>query len=152
MYKRLVIFLILNFLALTAGNYFTGDGVGSIWYQELNKAPWTPPGPIFGIAWTIIMVCFSFYMAFAWEKIKDQRIILGFYIVQWILNVVWNPIFFTLHLVFLALVIIIGLALIIHFFLFKNWRRLGLISLLLLPYAIWLIIAISLNAYIYVQN
>lgn len=43
MIKRIILFLVLNFAALAIGGLFTGDGVPSEWYQNLNKAPWTPP-------------------------------------------------------------------------------------------------------------
>ena len=47
--KQLVIFALLNFGALAIGGLFTGGGVSSEWYASLNKAPWTPPGWVFGI-------------------------------------------------------------------------------------------------------
>ena len=62
MVLRVIIFLVLNFAALGLGGLFTSKGVPSDWYQHLNKAPWTPPGWAFGFAWTLIMICFSFYM------------------------------------------------------------------------------------------
>ena len=57
MIKRLFVFLLINFGALALGGLFTSDGVISDWYEQLNKAPWTPPGWVFGAAWTTIMVC-----------------------------------------------------------------------------------------------
>ena len=85
MIKRAILFLILNFAALAIGGLFTGDGVPSEWYQELNKAPWTPPGWAFGAAWTLIMICFSFYMALLTKGIKREIVIL--FALQWILNI-----------------------------------------------------------------
>ena len=34
----------LNFGAIAIGSYFTDSGASSDWYQNLNKAPWTPLG------------------------------------------------------------------------------------------------------------
>ena len=79
MIYRLIIFFLLNFGALGIGGFFTGPGVSSEWYQNLNKAPWTPPGWVFGAAWTTIMICFSIYMAFAWEKIENRNLLIGLY-------------------------------------------------------------------------
>ena len=53
---RFLVFLIVNFVALGLGGMFTGSGVVSDWYQQLNQAPWTPPGWVFGAAWTSIMI------------------------------------------------------------------------------------------------
>ncbi|NBN98947.1 MAG: hypothetical protein EBV19_06865 [Flavobacteriia bacterium] len=44
----ILLFLFLNFGALAIGGSFTADGVASDWNQNLNKAPWTPPGWVFG--------------------------------------------------------------------------------------------------------
>ena len=52
------LFLLLNFGALAIGSYFMNNGPQSNWYLTLNKAPWTPPGWVFGVAWTTIMICF----------------------------------------------------------------------------------------------
>lgn len=39
MILRLIVFLAINFGALAIGGIFTGSGVPSDWYQNLNKAP-----------------------------------------------------------------------------------------------------------------
>jgi benzodiazapine receptor len=64
MIKRILLFLVVNFSALAIGGLFTGKGVPSDWYQNLNQAPWTRPGRVFGAAWTLIMICFAVYMAY----------------------------------------------------------------------------------------
>lgn len=150
MIKRAILFLILNFAALAIGGLFTGDGVPSEWYQELNKAPWTPPGWAFGAAWTLIMICFSFYMALLTKGIKREIVIL--FALQWILNISWNPIFFYFNAVFFGLVNITLLLLLVGYFAFAISRNLKLESLLIAPYLIWLTIATSLNAYILMFN
>lgn len=91
---KLIIFLALNFGALALGGLFTSQGVSSDWYLNLSKAPWTPPGWVFGFAWTSIMLCFSFYMAEAWTLIENKKFLITVYTLQWILNVGWNPAFF----------------------------------------------------------
>ena len=149
MLKRIFLFIILTFGGLALGSLFTTEGVASSWYQELPKAPWTPPGWVFGAAWTFIMVCFSFYMALLWEKVKNKKQLIILFTIQWILNVSWNPIFFYLHEIGIGLLIITTLLLVVHIFLFKYYKVLAWRSLLILPYAIWLWIATSLNAYIY---
>ena len=66
MIYRTILFLLINFTALAIGGFFTGKGVPSEWYINMNKAPWTPPGWVFGFAWTTIMTLFAIYMSFAW--------------------------------------------------------------------------------------
>ena len=152
MAMRTAVFLIINFTALALGGIFTGEGVPSEWYAALNKAPWTPPGWVFGFSWTTIMICFSLYLAFLWPRIQNKNRVTGIYAVQWILNVLWNPVFFYWHRVGEALVVISMLTLVIGSFLFLFWSELKFKSTLLLPYFIWLLIASSLNGYIYLNN
>lgn len=147
-----LVFLVLNFSALAIGGFFTGKGVPSDWYANLNKAPWTPPGWVFGAAWTTIMICFAIYMASWIGRDASKRKIYMLYGVQWLLNVAWNPIFFSLHWVGAGLAVIVALTLLVTFLLFRNQSRLGWRSAFIWPYALWLLIATSLNAYILVFN
>jgi tryptophan-rich sensory protein len=149
---RVIIFLILNFAALALGAIFTEPGVSSEWYSDLNKAPWTPPGWVFGVAWTTIMLLFSTYMAILWGKEVTHKSLAGIFITQWVLNIGWNPVFFTFNLTILALIIISALTVIIGYCYFRYRPVLGWSSALLLPYFVWLILATSLNLYIVVQN
>mgnify|MGYP005990362377 FL=1 len=149
--KNLIIFLVINFAALGIGGFLMGEGPSSDYYQTVNKAPWTPPGWVFGAAWTTIMICFSIYMAY-WTDSENDNTVLALFAVQFILNVGWNPLFFNFHMVLPALIVIISLTVLIGFFLFNNWSLLGTKSLLIAPYFIWLCIATSLNWYILVNN
>ncbi len=152
MITRIALFLIVNFAALGIGGLLMDKGPSSEWYQTLDKAPWTPPGWVFGAAWTLIMICFSVYMAKAWSMASNQKILIILFAVQWILNVSWNPAFFKYHEVLLGLVIITLLTILIGYILFRYANQLKLWSILLLPYFIWLLIATSLNAYIHFKN
>ncbi|MEZ7901434.1 MAG: tryptophan-rich sensory protein [Flavobacteriales bacterium] len=152
MIKKLLIFLVLNFIALAIGGLFTGSGVSSNWYQELNKAPWTPPGWVFGVAWTFIMVAFSFFMAFWWEIAEHKKGVAILFGIQWILNVSWNPIFFYAQQVILGLLVITSLTVLVSYLFFGNWKKLRIKIVFILPYLIWLVIATSLNAYIIFNN
>jgi benzodiazapine receptor len=149
--KNIILFLIINFAALGIGSYLMGDGPSSNYYQSINKAPWTPPGWVFGAAWTTIMVCFSIYMAY-WVKADNTNTVLALFALQFILNVGWNPLFFYFHLTLPALLVIIALTVLVGYFLFSHWSLLGTKSLLIAPYFIWLCTATSLNWYILVKN
>ena len=152
MLLRTIVFLIINFAGLGIGGLFTSMGTSSSWYSDLNKAPWTPPGWVFGAAWTIIMICFAIYMAYAWGQTADKNKLLLLFSLQWVLNVVWNPVFFKFHYPFAGLIIIVSLSLLIAYMLFRNFELLSHISWLALPYLLWLIIATSLNLYIVLNN
>jgi len=152
MWLKIIGFLFLNFGALALGGLFAGSGAGSNWYAELNKAPWTPPGWVFGFAWTTIMLCFSVYMATLYTKTKSVKTIIILYVIQWMLNVAWNPVFFYFHKANIGLILIVCLTILVAYFLFNFRGDLKAYSILILPYFIWLCIATSLNAYISLMN
>ena len=81
-YKILVIFFLFNFGALAFGSFFTTPGINSSWFQALDQAPWNPPGWMFGLAWTIIMICFSVYMAKLYASDDKRDTILLLYVAQ----------------------------------------------------------------------
>ena len=149
---RLAIFLAINFAALGVGGLFTNNGVESEWYYSIAKAPWTPPGWVFGAAWTTIMICFSVYLAYLWPNINNKNFLISLFILQLILNVSWNPVFFHYQNVLFGLIIITSLTILIGFLLIYYWPELKLLSVLIIPYLIWLIIATSLNTYILFNN
>lgn len=152
MWIRLIIFFVLNFGALALGGLFTGEGVISDWYLNLNKAPWTPPGWVFGATWTTIMLLFTIYLSILWPKLQNKKQLIFLFGSQWILNVSWNPLFFYFHSVWIALFVIILLTLLILFLIIKYWTQLLHYSWLLAPYFLWLMIATSLNAYVVLNN
>tara|TARA_B100001758_G_C18290852_1_gene546949 strand:- start:117 stop:575 length:459 start_codon:yes stop_codon:yes gene_type:complete len=152
MVYRLILFLALNFSALAIGVFFTGEGVPSEWYTQLNKAPWEPPGWVFGAAWSTIMICFAIYMSFLWEFLKSRKKIMLLFGLQWILNVGWSPVFFYYNNIILGLIVIALLTFLIGYMLYLYKVQLRVKSILILPYLTWLLIATSLNGYVFFNN
>jgi benzodiazapine receptor len=150
--RTAIIFGFLNFGGLYLGALSTTPGVNSTWYVDLNQAPWTPPGFVFGLAWTLIMICFTAYMTLLWQEESVRPRVKKLFILSWGLNVLWNPVFFGLHQTGWALVLISGLLLLLITMAVKFARVLQLKTLWIAPYILWLVIATSLNAYIVLQN
>ncbi len=144
-------FLVLNFGALGIGTFLMNNGPQDSWYNALNKAPWTPPGWFFGVAWTTIMICFSIYMAYLIQVKSTANIWLLFF-AQFILNTSWNYVFFNQHLVLLGLLVIVLLTVLVGYFLLKFNKLMKQKTWFIVPYFIWLIVASSLNAYVYMNN
>jgi len=144
------IFIVLNFIGLYLGSIWTSPGVTSYWYNNLVQAPWTPPGWVFGAAWTTIAITFGLGMSkFYIEENKDMVI---YFILSWLLNLLWNPLFFSMKAPLLSLIVIINLLLIIGFMTHQMRIRHGKWLLTMLPYFIWLNVATSLNLYILLMN
>lgn len=152
-YIRFIIFLIANFLALYVGVLLMNDGPRTDWYQNLNKAPWTPANWVFGAAWTTIMLLFAFYMTkLSYEYSELNKKLIVVYSLQWFLNVIWNLLFFNKHYTVLGLISIALLWLLIGYITFKHIKQLKYYTILILPYLVWMTIATSLNAYVVFNN
>jgi benzodiazapine receptor len=151
LFKYTIVFLVINFGALAIGTLLMNNGPQSDWYINLNQAPWTPPGWVFGFAWTTIMLCFSIYMAnlYLLEPTTKVKIL---FTVQFMLNVSWNLVFFNMHLIALGLIVILALTFIVSILMFTYRKLIPLKSFLILPYFFWLLVATSLNAYILLYN
>ena len=147
----LLLFLVINFSALGIGSWLMNSGPTSGWYLTLNKAPWTPPGWVFGVAWTTIMICFSIYLSYL-VNIKEVNTFWVLLTVQFLLNVSWNFIFFNQHAIGAALIVIILLTVVVAYYTFGFLSEMKFKTLLIAPYFIWLLIATSLNAYSYLKN
>lgn len=150
--RYIVIFLIINFTALGLGSLATGAAVDGQWYTNINKAPWTPPGWVFGAAWTSIMLLFSGYMAYLATSMVDKTKLTSLFVVQWLLNVSWTPVFFVYEQVVFGLIIISALTVLVGYFVVTYHSVLRVKSLLIAPYFLWLLIATSLNLYILIYN
>ncbi|RCT54710.1 TspO/MBR family protein [Winogradskyella sp. KYW1333] len=148
----IILFLILNFVGLALGNFFMGDGPNGIWYNSLNKASWTPPGWVFRVVWTLIMICFSIYLSFLFS-LRKSKYVTTIYGIALLLNISWNYLFFNQHFTSIALYNLIALALvIIYLFISFGDDELSKMRYLLVPYILWLCIAISLNGYVVLNN
>jgi benzodiazapine receptor len=146
------LFFVLNFGALALGSLLMGSSpLENQWYVELKKAPWTPPGWVFGAAWTTIMLLFTIYLTIQEKRKLNNRWFIALFTLQFLTNVLWNPLFFYFHWTFLGMIVIfllyISLLLMLFYFKPNGWK-----SILLLPYLVWLTIAFSLNAYAWWMN
>jgi len=77
---------------------------------------------------------------------------LTLYIVQLALNAAWTPVFFSGRLVWLALAIIVALAVVLVATAVAFWPHSRVASWLLGPYITWVLFATSLNLGIAVLN
>ena len=150
-YKSFILFVIINFSALAIGSWLMNDGPRTEWYSTLNQAPWSPPGWVFGIAWSSIMLLFSAFMAYLIQVDKSKKVLILFS-VQFVLNVLWNFLFFNQHLIIISLLNILILTFLMFYFLRAHKYQLKNKRFFVLPYCTWLVVASSLNFYIALYN
>ncbi len=141
---QFLIFLALNFACLWLSSYLMDAGPDGEWYQQLSRAPWTPPDQVFALAWSFIMLCFAIYLTVLPNKsAKDYA---GYAMIL-ALCAGWNAVFFQWQQTAWALLILLTLTLLVLAVTVLNHRRQGAYSWLMLPFILWTLIASSLNAY-----
>ena len=124
------------------------------WYKNLNRAPWSPPSLVFGIVWPILytLMTIAFIMVWKDEKCYPYCTPLTFFLIQLIFNLCWTTIFFKLKLPKLALLDLIA-TLVFSIITYSQFSKINSLSgKLLIPYIVWLFLALSLNSYIVIMN
>jgi tryptophan-rich sensory protein len=127
----------------------------STWYADLSKPSFNPPDWAFGVVWPILYVMMGVSAFLIWNKginRKQVKIALGLFVFQLVLNGLWTPIFFGLHMMGLALAEIVLLWLAIFATMITFWRISKPAVYLLIPYILWVSFAIALNATLWQLN
>lgn len=152
--KKVIIQTIISTLAIifvaALGSVFVNLGID--WYDSLNKALQWPPNILIPIVWTVIYVSFGI-INFLWikgEKIPTKTLILM--LVNGFLNILWCLVFFTLHLTFVGIIIIV-LNLIAGILLWLDiFKDNKIYAYILSIYPIWLSVATTLNLALWILN
>jgi tryptophan-rich sensory protein len=124
------------------------------WYATLQKPSFNPPNWLFGPVWTAlyIMMGVAFYLVWRNPPSAARGKALSAFLVQFALNCAWTPVFFSLHQLGAALVVIVlmWLAILRTIFLFAPFSKTA--SWLMVPYISWVSFATLLNAAIWWLN
>jgi tryptophan-rich sensory protein len=150
----LVASLALVALVAAVGGIATAGSVGD-WYEGLDRAPWNPPGWVFGPAWTVL---YALMAVAAWlvarEGLDDPavRTALLLYGAQLALNLGWSLVFFGLRRPGLGLVVILALLVAIALTAVAFHAISPTAAWLLAPYLAWVAFAATLNAWIAFAN
>lgn len=143
-------------LALGTASGLSTAGSISGWYAELNKPSFNPPNWIFGPMWTLLYLMMGFAFALIWERKDEGGLVakrsMGMFVLQFLLNLAWTPIFFGVQNFSLALGIIITLWILILMTMLCFWRQNKLAGMLMLPYLLWVGFASILNYSIWQLN
>ncbi len=124
------------------------------WYAALSKPSWNPPAWVFGPAWTLLYGMMAVAAWLVWREggWKVQGRSLGLFLLQWLLNALWTPIFFGMHRPGLAFAEIVMLWLVLAATLWSFWRVKKAAGVLLMPYLAWVSFAAVLNFTIWRLN
>jgi|LauGreSBDMM110SN_4_FD.fasta_scaffold32771_2 tryptophan-rich sensory protein len=132
------------FAAASSGAFFpTGD-----WYKSLRKPMWVPPNWAFPLVWTTLYILMSWAamrvgMSGAEGAVMAQA--LGLWALQIALNAIWTPVFFGLHRMRAAVLIMAGLWTSVLGTGIAFYAIDHIAGLMIAPYVLWVSIAFALN-------
>jgi benzodiazapine receptor len=148
-------FFITLFVIITASaaSYFAETGRS--WYKTINLPNWTPSGSVMVLAWTIIFVLSSLSLLILWNKHsseKNFRVIIALFVLNALLIVGWNILFFSHQQIglafFQAMFLVVNLILLI----FLIWRLSPLAAYLLVPYSLYVLFSTVLTFNVWMIN
>lgn len=121
----------------------------SAFYEGLSKPVFAPPGWLFPVAWTLLYAAMATAMWFVLRaRGKDRFILLGLYIAQLAVNLIWPWLFFVQKALGLAFFWLVLLWLLAAIMLYQFQRESRIAGVLLIPYQLWLTFAGVLNFFI----
>ncbi|MBR6668571.1 MAG: tryptophan-rich sensory protein [Clostridia bacterium] len=146
-WRSLVTLLLITLGAGAAVGFLTQQN--SSFYETLAKPAFAPPGWLFPVAWTILYAAMATAM---WLVLKahgqDRYIMLGLYIAQLAVNLLWPYLFFIQKAFGLAFFWLVLLWMLVAIMLYQFFRESKTAGWLLIPYQGWLTFAAVLNFYI----
>ncbi|MCA8936575.1 MAG: tryptophan-rich sensory protein [Planctomycetes bacterium] len=146
-YVALIGWVLLSFAPSLTGVFF---GPGD-WYRQLEKPFFNPPNWIFGPVWTTLYLLMGISAWLVWRR-GSSGWALKLFIVQLALNALWTPVFFGLHALGAALIVIVAMWLAILATIIAFWKLSRPGAAMLIPYLLWVSFATLLNASLWWLN
>jgi len=132
--------LVVVFIVAAIGSMFTDTGA---WYESI-KPSISPPNYVFPIVWTILFYFIAVSLYYSWLALNKKKVMI-YYGINFILNILWSYLFFTMKNPSFAFIDIIVLWFSIMFLIVFSWKKSETASYLLIPYLLWVSFATILN-------
>lgn len=124
----------------------------SIDYNELAKPPFSPPGGLFPVIWTILYVLMGVSFGLLRSKNLVDDNVSSVYYAQLFVNSLWSIFFFTLKWRLFSFIWILILAALVLLMVVRFYRKNKVAGLLQIPYLVWVVFASYLNLGVYLLN
>lgn len=160
--KQSLLALALNLVLVAAVSglsvLLSGDGMDR--YPDLMRPPFSPPGIVFPVVWTILFILMAVSAWMILRSLTEVFSIKGalysssllLYFVQLIVNLLWPVLFFRLSLYLPALLWLVLLIVLVVQMIRSFYRVNKTAALLQIPYLLWLVFAGYLNLGVWLLN
>jgi tryptophan-rich sensory protein len=138
----------------SASGWLSNSGYGNPWFDALVKPSFMPPGWLFGVVWPILyaLLGISLAMILAEPPSDRRRNGLILFFSQLAMNFAWSPLFFALHDINAAKILIFAMAATAAAAGGNFTRIRPVAGLLMVPYILWVVFAATLNSTIQSLN
>lgn len=134
-------------LASFLSSELSGSGAANPWFASLAKPAIYPPAVTFPIVWSVLYILMGFAFAVvcsSWGA-RGRGLAIAVFLLQLAVNLAWTPVFFGLHQITPALVLIGVLDVLVLLALVLFWRIRWYAGAMLLPYLAWILFATVLT-------
>ncbi|HEX6218986.1 MAG TPA: TspO/MBR family protein, partial [Sphingomicrobium sp.] len=136
--------IVLGGLAM---GWLSNSGMDNSWYTDLNRPSFQPPSWMFGVVWTGLYALMGLALATIWNEppSASRNGAIRLFFIQLALNYAWSPVFFGARMIEIGLLLLAAI-LVAALLAAKSFRHIRpLAGWLMLPYLLWLCLAIALN-------
>ena len=152
--RTITLYLIAISLPLLVGGLaatITADSMNV--YDTMAKPPLSPPGWVFPVVWTVLYALMGWASGLIFDSGHPQRKKpLRLYGLQLMVNFLWPIVFFRWEMPYAALLVLI-LLMILVYTMFRQFRFVEpMAAWLIVPYLLWLVVALWLNLGIWWLN
>ena len=155
MLKNKFISFILFFIITYSASFIGGMATISFkepWYSELIKSNYNPPDWIFAPVWTTLYLMMTLAIWFFWHSKNRDMNTIYIYFIHIVFNTTWSIVFFGLHQILFALIVLLTLIFLIIILIIR-FKRVNLVSYyLMIPYLLWTLYALFLNFNLLILN
>ena len=146
-----ILFFIITYSASFIGGFVTVS-FKEPWYSQLIKSNYNPPDWVFAPIWTGLYLMMTLAIWFFWHSKNRDINTIYIYFIHVVFNTTWSIVFFGLHQIFLAQIILLVLIFLIVVLMLR-FKRVNLLSYyLMIPYLLWTSYALFLNLNLLILN
>ena len=146
-----LLFAIITYSSSLIGGLVTA-GFKEPWYSLIIKPSFNPPSWIFAPVWTTLYLMMTIAIWFFWHSKNRDMNTIYIYFIHIVFNTTWSIVFFGLHEIFYALLVLVALIFLI-ITLILRFKRVNMLSYyLMIPYLLWCCYALFLNFSLFLLN
>lgn len=151
--KQLLLCILIPLAVGGLSAWISGDSMKG--FETMNKPPFSPPGWLFPVVWTILYVLMGLASYLVLNSGQDTyriRNAIGWYAAQLVANFLWPILFFKLSWYLAAFFWLLLLWMLVLVTTLKFYRLSSRAGDLMLPYLLWTTFAAYLNYGVYRLN